>query len=307
MAISFLLLIIWLFSANNIIVLLGVDSENQLILVKENIYSSNSDVYTVITSELQKDDIFEQFTISGGAFCETTVDTSNRTVTIQLRSEKGIYEVPAIVTTRPDIYYKYADKKKIYNGNIGFQTDFSTLNLPNDIYELYIYVYENDSAYGITNTGYKYIKDKYGFRTYKYGDTISIPLPLEEVEKADIIFRLDNFSYNTQNQIHINGWQFLNSIESADTDVYLVIIDSQNNIQMAELKKYIRSDISNYYGNLYLISGIEATLNSNILLKPDTYTIKLIVHHDNNYYISNEYEEIVLTDTNEFVRNHVIS
>ena len=154
----------WLCFANSIITYLFVPIDNRVQKANLNEIPQKDEVIIAIKEDTYLSDTWDSYRIAGGAFCETDEAHPNRKIQLVLKSDKRTYIIPASNAIRVDVYYEFEGTKKMPDGNVGFESEFSTLNIASGIYELYIHVWENDNAYGITNSGYLYIKDKNGFR-----------------------------------------------------------------------------------------------------------------------------------------------
>ena len=167
--VGFILLSIWLISANFFIGNFFVPKENRITKSDLNYWLSkeNREVTVLLNKGYETGKFFDTFILYGGAFCEREEGTSGnkaRTIHVILSSDSNTYVSEAINVIRVDVFTKFKDSKKMYNGEVGFQAEFSTIAMKDGIYDLYIYVKENDDIYGINNTGLKYIRDKNGFR-----------------------------------------------------------------------------------------------------------------------------------------------
>ena len=160
----FVLLIIWLCSANSIITYLFVPIDNRAQKGNFTDIPQKDEVIIAIKEDTNLSDTWDSYRIAGGAFCETEEAHQNRKIHLVLKSEKRTYVIPASNAIRVDVYYEFEGTKKMPDGNVGFESEFSTLNIASDTYELYIQVWENDTNYGITNSGCLYIKETNGFR-----------------------------------------------------------------------------------------------------------------------------------------------
>jgi len=292
---AFMVLSFWLINANSIVASLFVAEGNQIHKVKLEDYETKSPVYINVTGESSQGDLFDIFSITGGAFCETDQSNSQRSIVGILKSDKGVYAAQGVSAIRPDIYYMFSDTKQIGNGEVGFQLGFSTINIPNGVYQLYIYVHENDEAYGLANSGYKYIKDNHGFRPYDYGASVDLEKITTEEER--IPFRFDELFIQDDGTLHVKGWQYLNDIDCADTNIYLKITSPLNKIEYFELKKFLRIDIFNIFGDKYLLSGLSADVDFEFF-ETGIYTMHIIVENNSNYYISTEYEVVTVDKQN---------
>lgn len=296
-----LVLFVWLIFANQIIVNVFLASSYRVKKINFDEVARKDTVYTIVSAETAIGDLFDKFSIKGGAFCAVEGEHSNRKVELILKSSKNAYQVEAVSEIRPDFYYTYSDKIKMHS-NVGFQAMFSTLNLPDGIYDLYVEVAENDEVYGVGATGFRYIKDNMGFRPYEYGEVKKV----SEAQKSDdIVFRVDSISFNN-GTLNFGGWQLLKSSESALNDIYIEISDLTGIVKTLEVKKRIRTDIAwAYNSNDYLISGIYGEYH-NINLDDGEYLLKIIVKENDSgkYYLSDEYEKIIIENGKIILNEH---
>ena len=98
---------------------------------------------------------------------EAGSDNNNRTIELFLVSDKYSYKIVGGSAIRVDVYHELEGEKSMANGNIGFQTTFSTINIHNGTYELMAYVCENDEVRGFASFNVYYDKDKNGFRRHE--------------------------------------------------------------------------------------------------------------------------------------------
>lgn len=156
--------IIYLLCANSII--LSFFSDERLVRVNFSEIQSNSEVYYNMDSLEELGGLLERYYAQGWAYCETETDNTGKTISIILKNTSNdlCYKIDSVAGERADVYGVFRDEKKIYNEMNGLECQFSSINIKNGIYELYLYVKENDVNYGLTNTGYRYVKDRGGFR-----------------------------------------------------------------------------------------------------------------------------------------------
>lgn len=134
-----------------------------------NSLQSNSPVHATIHLTYGND--FHHTFVNSGwdyAFCETEHDNSERRVEVIFKSEDAAYAYPCDLTV--------IDEEKAetleYSGSpsssaIGFFVEMSTIHMKNGIYEVYIYVYENEFNYGLVFTDLKYKKQYESFSYYR--------------------------------------------------------------------------------------------------------------------------------------------
>lgn len=162
--IAMTLFLVYLISANSIILSFFKDERLQKVNFSE--IQGNSEVYYSMDSLEELGGLLERFYAQGWAYCETEVDNTNKTISIILKdiSSDLCYRIDSVAGERADVYGVFRDEKKIYNQMNGLECQFSSINIKSGTYELYLYVKENDVNYGLANTGFRYIKDRDGFR-----------------------------------------------------------------------------------------------------------------------------------------------
>ena len=289
-SVAILILVLWLFKSNGIIASVFVDNEKRLKEVDISQYSSVSRVYPYVSGQSDRGDYIDTYSITGAAFCETEATNYLREVELILKSEKGAYAIKAAPSEDISFYDQFQDIKQIRGNEIGFRVNFSTINLPSGIYELYIYVRETEDIYGIGNSGYKYIKDKAGFRSFDYGQQID--LDSDCFIETDIPFAYDAVTNNEDGTTYIGGWQALKKSESSDTSVYIEIKTSDG-CRYFEVEKAIRKDIMVALGDNYMMSGMHNSLDTR-LFEPGNYRTRVVVRYGGKYYISSRSESVLI-------------
>lgn len=161
------LLIVWLCSANHVVTYFFIPIDNQAKKGDISQFPEKDEVVIAIKEETNLSDTWDSYRIAGGAFCETQEAHQYRKIQLVLKSDRTTYIIPATSSIRVDVFYEFEGIKKMPDGSVGFESEFSTLNITAGTYELYIYVWENENAYGITNSGHIYIKDSQGFKKYE--------------------------------------------------------------------------------------------------------------------------------------------
>lgn len=159
-----LLFLIYLISANSIV--LSFFKDERLYSTDFTEISSNSEVYFNVDSLEELGGLLERYYAQGWAYCETEADNTNKTISIILKdiSSNMCYRIDSVAGERADVYGVFKNEKKIYNQMNGLECQFSSINIKSGTYELYLYVKENDVNYGLANTGFRYKKDRDGFR-----------------------------------------------------------------------------------------------------------------------------------------------
>lgn len=154
--------LIYLWAANDLVLMLTSENKVEKILFSE--LSSNTEVIANVGDCEYLGGLLEKNYFKGWAFGETEYDNSDKKISLIFKKQDSdeCYMVTTLPQTRPDVYGVYRDKKNIYNDKNGLECQFSTIKIEDGIYDLYVYVYENEHSYGLYNTNTKYQKGKKG-------------------------------------------------------------------------------------------------------------------------------------------------
>ena len=159
----------------NSVILLGIDSSDKFVKCKS-ISEGNSDVYVSISMETY-DDLLETVIFNGWAFCETTEENSSKTYDIILKNASNMYYVQSKASVRDDVQRVFSDKA-VYSDLNGIEVGASTIGVKDGIYNVYLFVKENEKNSGIIDTGLVIRKGKDSLEEYKYA-LVEEPLNVE--------------------------------------------------------------------------------------------------------------------------------
>ncbi|MBD5402331.1 hypothetical protein HDR58_05975 [bacterium] len=150
--------IVYLIFANQIV--LCFDKDTTVKKAKMSDFKSNSEVIFSISVGENVGGMLEKCYMNGWAFCETEQDNTNKEINLLFKDKLSdvCYVVENGAQMRPDVYGVFRNEKKIYNGLNGLECQFSTISFKEGEYELFLYVKENESNYGVVTTGRIYKK-----------------------------------------------------------------------------------------------------------------------------------------------------
>ena len=156
--ISFIVLVVLLYFSTYIIVSIYNDVSNTNINRIEyfKLYEKDDVIYK-IENIFVSNNLFKTITIQGYSFVENEFDNTNKMLYAYLISDRYCYKIASNITVHFQHYNLKKRGYKIYGNNIGFNIEFSGLNLNNGEYKLYIEDIENEKKYGITYAEYKII------------------------------------------------------------------------------------------------------------------------------------------------------
>lgn len=130
---------------------------------------TTANLYHYIEEVSIRGDLTESVTIQGWAFGATKADNKEKMIKLIFSSDEDTYAVTigpdksknAIWVQRNDLYRIDNNIKGLMHG---FIVSFSTLEIKNGEYTMYVYIKENGQDYGIVNTERKFIKANKEFR-----------------------------------------------------------------------------------------------------------------------------------------------
>lgn len=253
----------------NSVILWGIDSSDKFVKCKS-ISEGNSDVYVSISMETY-DDLLETVIFNGWAFCETTEENSSKTYDIILKNASNMYYVQSKASVRDDVQRVFSDKA-VYSDLNGIEVGASTIGVKDGIYNVYLFVKENEKNSGIIDTGLVIRKGKDSLEEYKYA-LVEEPLNVEISQqiKKDVDIKREGNSWI------ISGWCFALDRDTCNQKV-LVRIKSNTEQKAYYAKKGIRPDVAKSYNDdRYMYSGFRLELEQ--WENADSYAI--CVWHEN--------------------------
>ncbi len=281
--IIFILLFIFIlvFSNNFVIYFTGKKSPKEIDI---NTLTFNSNVSLAVDFYNVYNNMTEDVAINGWAFCETEDSNENKTISVLLRGDKKTYSVKTDLISR-NLQDSFPDYK-IYGTNHGYGTEFSTLILPNGIYEVLLYDYENESNSGIGRTGRKLIKNKDGIKEYmpQIRDDIDIELDLSNISSS-IKNSVSILEFN-EDEFLLRGWAFIENETCDLQNVFLGIQESgSDEIDFYDTVSFGRKDTADYFSNdLYYNCGFDTYVRKDKLVAGKKYNIYIIIEKQGNLY-----------------------
>ena len=278
-----LLFLIYLFSVNNWISLFFGDTVLQT--AKFDAFEKKDPVNFAVDTLDYGNNLKETLTLNGWAFCETDQGNTEKEITLILKAGDRCYAIHPTVTNRKDITDAYSGSKKITGTNHGFKSTASTVNMKNGLYDLYIYCKENDANYGLIKTGVKL--EKNGTRLSRYeGVSLQQSSISENVNGKNVQSVIDSVSLSGAGDLQVNGWAFVEGVDSAKQSVYLHLKYEGGKNATYETEKTTRSDVGKAFGSSqYDNSGFKANIPSNEL-QDGNITIDILVRYKENEYLS---------------------
>ena len=110
----------------------------------------------------------DEYHVQGWGFCNTQADNQDKKITLVFKHTESdlCYSIAQKPTMRDDVYRAFCDTYAIQGYYHGFDMRFSVLPMKDGIYDLYVYVQENEADYGLFHTGAQFQKMNGDFSKY---------------------------------------------------------------------------------------------------------------------------------------------
>lgn len=273
LVIFLLTFVLWMVFATDIIVKLnGADLVKKCSLSD---FLQKDDVIFAVDIIAENGDMLETVSIQGWSFVETDTDNTNRETRLVFENEKNAYEVlvkTEDMCTRTDVLNVFSDKKFGINKSVAFIYEFSTLQMKNGIYNIYIYVWENEENYGIADTGIQVKKDGASFKIYT-------PEENSNKYKRNILVRGLNYIMNKCYAL-VNNYGLAIILFTLISKIVLLPISLWtyfNSIKMIKIQPDINIIKATYYGQKDVIAEQESKLYKKEGYHPLLSTVPLII------------------------------
>lgn len=290
----------WMIFSNTIIISLsGLRNPHKISTWGDRI---NKNVNYFVDAIQPLNSITDSFTIMGWAFVETEEDSPNRYTSVILKSESNCYEIMCENVFRVDVVRTFQNTKMLGSENLGFGTNFSTINIEDGIYNIFIYCKENEVDYGIADTGMQFEKKKDMCEYYKWRSrAIENQLNISE---QDSVFHCVDSVIAQDDRIEIWGWIFAENQDCTQQQVYLELTNEDNVVKQYTTKSCSRQDVMNAYKNeKYKESGYAASILSDNIPN-GIYNLRILlecggkVWATDNFILSKDFENIELKAQN---------
>jgi len=280
-----LLFIFYLINATSIIV--HIFGNEQKIYKDTNIpFAKKDTVYFTIDRINIFDEILENISFYGWAFCETKQANLDKDVWILLKSEKYCYYVKASIMEREDVYDVFYNSKTIFGKNHGFICEFSSLAMKNGIYKLYIYCKENEENYGSVDTGLMFKKDSQGINKYSWQ---SSPRDVSETTSdGNIESYIDSSFFTDEGYLEISGWAFVEGLDATNQSVYVRLKYDDGTKMTYDTLSISRPDVGTAFNNeLYNNSGFRAKIPAD-KVQDENVKIEILISNGGYIYIASD-------------------
>lgn len=281
--------LVYLLFANQLIALFFVDVSMPE-YVSEPHLPISSDTYSGIDSISLTSSFTQEVNIKGWAVSNNGENNDERYVEVFLFSGKKWYRVRALTVLRLDLQNTLT-KINIMGRYNGFMVDFSMLNMDNGIYDIYMYVHENDTAFGLSATGRKIIKTSETIEEYKTG----LVNNFDDMQSNEgIEYALDDF-FENGTEYRLDGWGLIHGIPSDKVDSYLEFVNENGEKFTFSAFTTSRYDISGGFGADYLESGFRLAIQRGAL-PFGNYSVYYVAKTENMVYRSTDARQCFVSE-----------
>lgn len=161
-------------------------------------------VWWAISRVSEKGNLAQTYTIEGHAFIDrgSEEDNPDRKVSLVLRSESVCYEISTELFWA-NINYLFLQNPR-GPGHWGYAVGFSTPNIENGTYDLFIRCSENDTIYGLADTGYQITKQNGRFIRHPARGTL-LETQIAPTQDEPFSVAIDTAAI-TETGLTIKGW-----------------------------------------------------------------------------------------------------
>lgn len=287
--IAILFFIILVYVSLNRCVVHFLNEELQLQKIDFEDYNYDTHVFFYLNPFVYEDDnLFETMCCTGWAFIPSTESSDEKQTFLILKGRKGSYITAGCGGIYDDIHNTLKEWKDVPGNDNQFNTRFSTVNLPDDIYDIYIYVENGEDMKGISPTNYAFKKEGVHLYDYALNSKVHDELEISSYE-SDSVTGWMTVS-NEPGYVKVGGWATVDSIPSEDTEYFVVFEGNNGSSVTVEAVKNCRTDVVKELNDIiYTESGYACGIESD-RLPDDIGRAYLVIQSGDKYYKSEEQE-----------------
>lgn len=155
---SLLICILALMFSNAIVMDTIVDRSYRLTKARFDSFPSNTNEVMCAVNMQSVGGEFSKVDVSGWAFCETEYENDGKTITVILKAQdcQQCWYTGSPAGIRADVRKVYPNARGDYHG---VTSQFVTFGLRNGVYDVFLYVKENENTKGLIDTGMNLVKN----------------------------------------------------------------------------------------------------------------------------------------------------
>ncbi len=302
-----LLLAVWIVFSNDIVAKLCPYSTVKTAMFSD--FLGEGTPICAIDQFLPYGDMLETVGIQGWAYVPTQEDSRDCKTIMVLQNEEYCYELPFEL---PEDYENYVflvrsdviDANHLTHQTVGYAGEFATYMMENGIYDVYIYRWENENAYGIVHTEKQLVKQDADLRLRNWrcvaADKPAIPLEEETVRYSSL-----EASSVADGELMLSGWMFVRGKNSDKQQIYLNIKDEAGTDVWYTTLPTERADVANgQKDDRYIQCGFKGTISLDDI--PDyAVTVTVFAEINGRLYRGDAYSMNLDKEQNLFTVNKI--
>lgn len=231
---------------------------------------------------IQYHDVFDNFSISGFLFVESEFQSEFKSASIVLAgTNQWFYSPLSIIEARRNTNNLInVDGFRIGGYNNVIIGEFSSVQLPNDSYELLLHTYENETTAGFARTGVRFIKDRHGFRICRFRRVSNF----DNVQNSDsILGNVDRLKiYN--NVLFASGWFVEEGMNTLLQNIYIVLTNDNGYTITYKTRNRTRRDVVAFFDEpQYRYSGFDLQIPLAELYGWNKFNLSIIIENENQW------------------------
>lgn len=242
-------------------------------------------IYNCIIS----DNVDGEVEISGYAYMETEQNNSDKRIDLLLASSDDTYLVPTKLSARHDLSAERTGKL-IQGTNHSFSGRFSYFLLPDGIYRVILYCYENDSTYDYVYTDMLFSKQDKSFKivvlpsielaSKRIDENRGVDLSdLDSIVSNPLPWHYLNFEKQDDEYLAFNGWIAVPALDSRQAQSFISFTDKAGSTTTFSTTSYESKGLEEIVGTSNVNHGFFKAYIPLTELEPGEYIVELIVQY----------------------------
>lgn len=280
----FILLMVFSTPAVMLVRGLRINEVDFISLPEQNEDITKSIYYTTIS-----DNVDGEVEIAGYAYMETSEDNSDKKIDLLLQSDKHAYCIPTTLSIRHDLSAERTGKN-IQGIRHSFSGRFSYLQLPDGVYNLGLFCYENDNTQDYVSLERNYRKRGRSFTQtvlpsfdaagHKTMNSNGVDFTnINEISSDHLPWHYVYMRDQDNEYLHLYGWIAIVSMDSAQAKSFVALTDESGKTQAYTTVTYESDELEETVGSSLANNGFFNAYIPLDELEPGEYRLDLIVQY----------------------------
>jgi len=248
----------------------------------------NPDITYEIYYITNSDNVDGEVEVAGYAFMETAEDNPEKRIDLILQSKDHTYIVPSELSVQHNLSAETTGKM-IQGVRHTFSAKFSRLLLPDDVYELALYCYENNSAYGYVGIGLylkkgdsfqpsvlRSLEDESRFITESDGIDLT---DIDSIPSDPVPWHYMSMEDCNGDHMHLTGWIAIVTLDSREAKSFVTLTDENGRTRAYTTISYEDDLVEEEVGSTLANHGFFDAYIPLEDLQAGDYTVQLVVQY----------------------------